>query len=173
MGRFMKSTSCGFITNASGILGRDLLVQFGPTMQVDIGFDETFEQASDAAPNLAMKGVHALVDTGATESCIDSSLAMQLQLPIIDQRACAGISGPMPVNMHLAQINIPSLQSTLYGAFAGVNLAAGGQPHLVLIGRTFLQHFYMLYNGQTGSVLIFDSFPDINAQESPEADPSE
>jgi hypothetical protein len=33
-----------------------------------------------------------------------------------------------------------------------INLAAGGQRHTVLIGRTFLMHFHMTYNGLTGEV---------------------
>lgn len=103
---------------------------------------------------MALKGAQALVDTGATESCIDSGVAMGLHLPIIDQRVVSGISGHHTVNMHLAHIFVPGLQFTIYGAFAGVDLAAGGQPHAALIGRTFLQHFRMSYDGATGKVVI-------------------
>ena len=56
--------------------------------------------------------------------------------------------------MHLAQVRIPSLGFTIYGAFAGVHLAAGGQPHKALIGRTFLRAFTMVYKGGTGTVTI-------------------
>ena len=157
----MKSTACGF-QSANGVSGQDLLVQFGPTLQVEIGFDPAFVPGSTTPLNLPMKNVNALVDTGATDSCIDSSLAMHLNLPIIDQRVYGGISGSMQVNMHLAQIHIPTLPHTLYGAFAGVNLAAGGQPHLVLIGRTFLRHFYMFYDGQNGAVVILDQLPPVS-----------
>ena len=59
--------------------------------------------------------------------------------------------------MHLAQIHVPSLQVTLYGTFAGVDLIAGGQLHHALIGRTFLRHFTMTYNGASGSVVLFSS----------------
>jgi len=56
--------------------------------------------------------------------------------------------------MYLAQIHIPSLNFTLHGAFVGVDLAAGGQVHYALIGRTFLQHFTMIYEGTTGTVRL-------------------
>ncbi len=56
--------------------------------------------------------------------------------------------------MHLAQIYVPTLAFTLYGAFARVDLVAGGQPHVALIGRTFLQHFRMVYEGATGTVSL-------------------
>jgi hypothetical protein len=54
----------------------------------------------------------------------------------------------------MAQVYFPSLNKTMYGAFAGVNLAAGGQPHSALIGRTFLQYFTLTYYGMTGTVTI-------------------
>jgi len=151
----MRSTSCGFSDGESP--GRDLLVHVGPTLIVDIGFDPDFVPASSyGVPALAMKGVQALVDTGATQSCIDSDLAMALGLPVVDQARIAGASGEKTVNMHLAQIYVPSLNHTVYGSFAAVDLAAGGQSHSALIGRTFLRDFRMMYDGQTGEVTIWD-----------------
>ncbi|MBI3491026.1 MAG: retroviral-like aspartic protease family protein [Acidobacteria bacterium] len=132
-----------------------MLVTYGPTLLVDIGFDPNYQPPPH--PNLpvpGIKGIHALVDTGATESCIDSMLATQLGLPVVDKRVVAGVSGPQDVNIHLAQVHIPSLLFTIYGTFAAVHLAAGGQPHRALIGRTFLSRFTMVYNGQTGDVTI-------------------
>ncbi len=96
----------------------------------------------------------ALVDTGAIESCIDSALAAALNLPVIDRRQIAGAGGPKVVNVHLAQIHVPSLAWTIYGSFSAVDLAAGGQRHLALIGRTFLQSFSMIYHGGTGTVTL-------------------
>ena len=162
----MKSIHCGFNSRA-GADGSSLLIQFGPTMMVDIGFDPAYVMSDAAPPNLPMKGVHALVDTGATDSCVDTSVAMQLNLPIFDQRKVSGVNGEMDVNMHLAHIHIPGLPHTLYGAFAGVNLLAGGQPHAVLIGRTFLRHFKLYYDGETGSVVIFDEIAALRQPQTP------
>lgn len=53
-----------------------------------------------------------------------------------------------------AQIHVPSLVFNHYGQFAAVDLAAGGQRHAALIGRTFLQHFTMMYEGRTGNVTL-------------------
>jgi hypothetical protein len=103
--------------------------------------------------------VHALVDTGATTSCIDSGLAMQLNLPIIDRQRVSGVSGIHEVNMHLGHVLVPSLGRFISGSFAGVDLVAGGQPHVALIGRTFLQYFTLFYDGRTGSVSITDELP--------------
>jgi predicted aspartyl protease len=151
----MPEVLCGFF-DAPGLLGRDALVQWGPTLIVDIGFDPNYNPSAPqgSLPNLQRKGLHALVDTGASECCIDSGLAMQLNLPTIDRRTVAGVSGQHEVNIHLGSIHVEPLFFTIYGAFAGVNLIAGGQPHYALIGRTFLQHFTMSYEGSTGTVKI-------------------
>jgi gag-polyprotein putative aspartyl protease len=135
--------------------GADFLSTYGPTLLVNIGFDPQFDSADlTRVPQLAEVGLHALVDSGATESCIDDDLAKKLALPIVDRRTVSGVGGVHEVNMYLAQIHVPSLRFTLYGAFAGVNLVAGGQSHFALIGRTFLRHFTMTYEGRTGTVTL-------------------
>ena len=151
----MPTTLCGF-NNVPGVSGRDLLVGNGPTILVRIGFDPAFDPSAVPVqiPNVPQNLVAALVDTGAVESCIDSTLAMNLNLPIIDRRTISGVHGPRAVNVHLAQVHIPSLFFNLYGPFAAVDLAAGGQGHAALIGRTFLLHFTMVYEGRTGTVTL-------------------
>jgi gag-polyprotein putative aspartyl protease len=151
----MPTALCGF-NDSTGVNGCDLLAATGPTLLVRIGFDATFDPVIIPArlPNLPQGPLHALVDTGASESCIDSTLAMNLNLPIVDRRMISGAHGRGEVNVHLAQIHIPSLAFTLYGPFAAVDLVAGGQPHFALIGGTFLWHFTMVYEGRTGTVKL-------------------
>jgi hypothetical protein len=151
----MPEALCGFNDIPGGASGRELLSVFGPTLKVDVGFDANYNPRTPLTlPIAGMTGIDALVDTGAGESCIDALLAGQLNLPIVDRRSVSGVHGAEMVNMHLAQIHVPSLNFTIYGAFAGVALAAGGQLHKVLIGRTFLQSFTMVYEGLTGTVKI-------------------
>lgn len=150
----MREAKCGFVDGPNQT-GRDALVVHGPTLLVDIGFDPQCDpQYPNRIPALAETKLWALVDTGATASCIDSDLAAKLQLPIVDRQTIGGVSGIREVNMHLAHIHVPSLGFTLYGAFAGVDLIAGGQRHYALIGRTFLQYFRMTYDGRSGDVTI-------------------
>lgn len=155
----MPSVGCGFSDVAGGASGADLLSSYGPTLLVDIGFDPNFDPAQGMTPLAGITGIHALVDTGASESCIDSLLATQLNLPIVDRRLVSGVHGGQEVNMHLAQVRISSLGRNIYGAFAGVHLQAGGQVHRALIGRTFLRHCRMVYEGHTGSVVIESIVP--------------
>jgi predicted aspartyl protease len=140
---------CGF-NSAPGVPGSELLVAHGPTLLVDIGFDQNY--VSGTKPQLAATKLWALVDTGATECCIDSDLAQKLNLPIVDRRQIGGISGRKEVSVYLAHVHVETLNFTMYGQFAGVDLIAGGQRHYALIGRTFLKHFKMVYDGTTGDV---------------------
>lgn len=150
----MPDAKCGFDGDPRGP-AQQLLVVLGPTLIVDIGFDANYDAAIPGArPFTQLQGSHALVDTGASISCIDSAVAATLQLPIVDRQRVAGSGGAHQVNMHLGQIFVPALQTVFYGAFAGVDLAAGGQPHVVLIGRDFLQHVTLTYEGLTGKVTI-------------------
>jgi predicted aspartyl protease len=156
----MPATKCGFNDIPGGAAGADNLVQWGPTLLVDIGFDPNYIFGPSAPPPVPGKTkLAALVDTGATECCIDSLLAAQLNLPIVDRRVTAGAHGAREVNVHLAQVFVPSLNFTIYGAFAGVDLLAGGQLHSALIGRTFLKHFRMVYEGPTGNVELSSPTP--------------
>lgn len=150
----MAETKCGFNSSPEAS-GASLLTRFGPTIRVDVGFDSAFKLSKPPVlPVAGVKGLHALVDTGAGECCIDNLLASQLKLPIVDRRPVSGAHGSHPTNMYLAQIHVPSLGFTIYGVFAGVDLLAGGQVHYALIGRTFLQNFTMIYEGRTGMVTI-------------------
>ena len=140
---------CGFADQPDG---RALLAHFGPTVYIEIGFDPAYRPDMVRRPEVPTTRFPALVDTGASESCIDSELADTLKLPIVDQQYMAGVHGKGEFGMRLAQIHVPDVNFTIYGEFAGVHLRAGGQPHYALIGRTFLQHFTMTYNGYSGSV---------------------
>jgi len=150
----MPQIECGFKGIPGGAQAPDLLVENGLTVYVNIGFDPLFNPNVPYVPAPGLAAYPALVDTGALESCIDSALAQQLGLPIIDRKPISGAHGRQDVNIHLAQIYIPGLGHTIFGAFAGVHLTAGGQSHRALLGRTFLRHMKLSYDGQTGAAVI-------------------
>lgn len=149
----MVQAKCGF-DSKGGVDGATFLAVYGPTLFVNIGFDSAYVPTAKMIPTPSLTNVEALVDTGASECCIDNLLAAQLNLPIVDRRPIAGVHGRGDVNMHLAQVHVPSLGFTIYGMFAGVALQEGGQKHKALIGRTFLRGFTMVYEGRTGTVTI-------------------
>jgi hypothetical protein len=92
---------------------------------------------------------------------------MQLNLPVIDRRITAGAHGAKEVNVHLAHVGVPSLGLVIYGPFCAVDLAAGGQHHLALIGRTLLRHYTLTYEGRTGTVILSNDAPPAYFDEAP------
>jgi hypothetical protein len=149
----MPKALCGFIDGPDGT-GQALLIQYGPALAIDIGFDPTYKMGDARPPDLAIKDVYALVDTSTTESCIDNGLAISLKLPLIDRRMISGVGGREEANVYMAQIYCPALSHVIYGRFFGVDLAAAGQSHMATVGRTYLREFTMEYNGQTGEVSL-------------------
>ena len=149
----MRSVECGL-----SVGGPDervaWLVRNGPTLATRIGFDQAYRMGDRVPPNLPVAEYPALVDTGALPSCVDSVLAADLNLPIVDREPVSGAHGSHEVNVHLAQIYIPTLEMTIVGRFHGVHLTAGNLKHLALLGRTFLQGCTMSYDGPAGTVTI-------------------
>jgi hypothetical protein len=141
----MKTVACGF-SDPNQLTGD------GPGILVDIGFDPAWRPGN--VPTPSDRDIFALIDTGAQECFIDCDLANILRLPLVDRREVAGSMGRHQVDVFLAQIHIPSLDFTQYGKFAGAYLHKGGLHYEVLMGRTFLANFILLYNGRSGSVTL-------------------
>ena len=97
----MREVECGFRSFPK------TLVLFGPTTQVQIGFDSNYNPT--VRPNIPEQKYNALIDTGASDSCIDSGVAESLNLPAIDNRPVSGAHGSQYVNVYMAQIYIPAL----------------------------------------------------------------
>jgi len=73
-----------------GFNSQNDLVHFGPTLNVMIGFDPSYRSDSGNNPNIPANTYLALVDTGATQSCIDSAL------------------GPVATHRHRGQVGPPN-----------------------------------------------------------------
>ena len=147
----MTTASCQY----PGIpVSRNNLVKYGPTLETRVGFDSLYQPNLGLAPNVPKELIPALVDTGAYASCVDSQLAENLGLPYSGKIPVSGSAGLKEHKTYIGQIYIPSLKFALYGRFSGVDLLAGKQPHVVLLGRDLLKYFRMVYDGQKGTVLI-------------------
>ena len=147
----MPEVECGFPALTDG--GAERLIEFGPTLLVKIGLD--LDRKSGGGVNLPLDPHLALIDTGASHSCIDSGVADALGLPMVDRITLSGVHGSGEANVYLAQIEASDIDFVLFGRFAGVHLQAGGQPHAALLGRDFLGlGFVMVYDGAAASVKL-------------------
>lgn len=142
----------GFKTGKAGSGPADLLLQLGPTLLVDIGLKS--RSSAGEPPDLQLKKVKALIDTGAGGDCIDDDLARSLGLPITDEGEISGIGGRHRAFIYTARIYVRDLDRLLFQPFTGVKLAEGEQWHRVILGRAFLRPYRMTYDGTTGQVEI-------------------
>lgn len=148
----MRSIQAGFKSGIAGESRADLLVRIGPTIQVDIGLKS--RSPAGSPPDLAGKKIKALIDTGAGGDCIDDDLAQRLNLPVMDEGEISGVGGRHHAFIYTARLYIPQLDKLLFQPFTGVKLHEGEQWHRVILGRSFLRGYRLIYEGVTGQVEI-------------------
>ena len=127
----------------------------GPVIQVSIGLEQNAAQAllqqGKQVPTL--KTGWALIDTGASSTCIDEAAAKELGLPVIDTAKMSSAShAETTCNVYPVQINVPPALSFSSPRTIGAALAAQGL--IALIGRDVLQHSTLFYNGLTGQITL-------------------
>jgi len=132
------------------------LLQHGPTVQIVIGLAQSFtdQLLQQGQPLPQPVSGHALIDTGASITCIDNSAAQNLGLPAID------VVQMMSASHDSIEQNVYPIQMQIVGSpirveiprAIGANLAAQGL--LALIGRDYLQHCTLFYNGLTGEITL-------------------
>jgi predicted aspartyl protease len=132
------------------------LQQRGPCLQASVSV------AQSIAAQLIQQGLPvpppitgwALIDTGASSTCIDDAAAQQLKLPVVDVVTMSSAShassqaNVYPILIDIAGLPIPINAPQTIGA----TLAAQGL--LLLIGRDVLQHCTLFYNGTTGEITL-------------------
>lgn len=151
-------TQAGFKKGHAGESAADLLARLSPTVKVDIGLKS--QAATGGDPDLPLKGVSALIDTGAGGDCIDDDLARSLRLPVTDEGEISGVGGRHQAYIYTARIWIPSLRRLLFQPFTGVKLKDGEQWHQVILGRGFLRPYRLVYDGFSGQVQLSDVRPE-------------
>ena len=130
------------------------LHRIGPTIGAIVGLDTGHDRNLIGPAPAGFRDVEALIDTGASFSCIDQNLAIELRLPRIGEQSASGMGGSEAFPVHLAQIQVPLLNLSLFGRIVAVKLTEGGQRHSVLLGCEFLKRFRMTYDGRSGLTII-------------------
>jgi predicted aspartyl protease len=126
----------------------------GPCLQVTVTIEEHAGKAllSKGKPSPVPKSGVGLIDTGASNTCIDEQAAQDLGLPVIDVAYIQSASHIKErCNVYPVQIMLP-LVTFNSPRTIGVKLAAQGL--LVLIGRDILQRCTLFYNGGIGEFTL-------------------
>lgn len=125
----------------------------GPVLQVTITIEQnagkTLAGQGKALPT--PKAGIALIDTGASNTCIDEQAAQELGLPIIDVGSMMSATHKVPCNIYPVQIVTPIV--TLNSPRT-MGAALAGQGLLAIIGRDVLQRCALFYNGPVGQFTL-------------------
>ncbi|MGH9746274.1 MAG: aspartyl protease family protein [Candidatus Acidiferrales bacterium] len=125
----------------------------GPVLQVTVTIEQSAGKALLSQGKTApTKTGFALIDTGASNTCIDEQAAQELGLPVIDVGTMQSASHERhPCNIYPVQIIAPMVTMNSQRTM-GANLASQGL--LVLIGRDVLQSCNLFYNGPAGQFTL-------------------
>ena len=134
----------------------------GPLLDAYINVSEARGTALQAAgqPIPNPQKIRALLDTGASHTCLDPSVLVALGIPPHDTLPILTPStGNIPHNAHVYDVSIlipaatppPHLLPTV--AVAGCNLLQAQGFH-ALIGRDILQRWVVHYNGPMGMLTV-------------------
>ncbi len=113
---------------------------------------EALQKRGDQLPEL-VKG-HALIDTGASVTCIDMEIARQLQLAEVGtatMQSATHADVPTPVYHFALVIQGVGLR---FETARGMGATLGAQGIVALIGRDALSTCLLVYNGATGSISL-------------------
>lgn len=124
----------------------------GPTIEIIIfppaPIMEDFQKKNEPIPQ---KKILALIDTGASNSCIDIKIAKELELV---SRDFISVLTPSGISDHFTyDVAIMLPQQLQYKSFF-IEVTGGDlerQPYDALIGRDILESCTLIYNGWDGS----------------------
>lgn len=144
--------------NASGPDGRPVpaaLVQRGPVLEVAVSVTDEHRKAlakhGEPEPNV-VTGL-ALIDTGASVTCIDDSVAIDAGLPVVDKGRISSATDTPEASVYAGRIvlvqkgqimGVDTAQVEARRAF-GVNIR--NQGIITLIGRDVLSQAILFYSG--------------------------
>lgn len=153
-GVFLPLTYGGFI-GSKKVSPPDWLQRRGPTITVKIGLhDRLQEKRREAGTPIPDPVVgEAIIDTGATVTTIDTSVAQELGLRETGPVQAVGIGGASAGFTTACSVDIHGLIGNLARAHCH-DLAKHSTGLLALIGRDVLRHFVLHYNGPKGRITL-------------------
>ena len=135
----------------------------GPTVPVQIevppALANSFRNAGQPVPH-PVNGA-ALIDTGATRSCVDDTVIQNLGVQPVGVAVVGTAGGQQKRSMFPGRFTFPGtpLPSIDFSQLLGVDLtgqtiAGSNVPLIALIGRDILRHFMFIYNGRLGQFTL-------------------
>lgn len=142
--------------NKTKLAPKEALLLRGPVFQVTLGVADIVAQQLIQQGQAVPEPIAgwALLDTGASSTCIDDAAAQKLNLPVIDQgKMSSATHEAFDVNIYPALISFTGTPIKVNALrVIGANLAS--QDLIALLGRDLLQNFTVFYNGAAGQITL-------------------
>jgi predicted aspartyl protease len=127
----------------------EALILKGPLLPIAVG--PALAPGQPISTHSADRTVPALIDTGASVSCIDEKLASQLSLRVIDRCKIGGVAGQKDHDVYLGKLVVAALGLAMNGRLIGVTL---GPETPIIVGRDFLAKLILIYDGTDGTIKL-------------------
>jgi len=124
------------------------------SIEVDRWTAESLRAQSLPMPNPLP--VQALVDTGASQLALDSTIVHSLNLARRGIATCDTAAGRRIAHLYAVSLSFPGTDLRRYDMLRAVEVDLTNQPFKCLIGRETMANWHFHYNGQSGGVSISD-----------------
>lgn len=132
------------------------LMNFGAILPVEVNIPKALQDLLNEKRQPVPKPVSgvALIDTGATKSCVDGAVLSGLGIKAIGIVKIGTAKGATQCKLFPASLSFPSIKLNVnFSSMAGVNLKGQviqGAPLIALVGRDVLLRCLFIYSGAQG-----------------------
>ena len=147
----------GEFRTQTGQPGPGGLLRTGPVIPVEIAIPSALSKflSSQNQQVPAPRAGFALIDTGATRSCVDSQVISSLGVNSIGIAFLGTASGRSQHYLYPAKFSFPAIRFEVeFSSVVGVDLSGqgvGDMQIIALIGRDVLSRGILIYHGAKGS----------------------
>ena len=145
-----------YIDRAQGRHNPAALAAAGPVLQEEVNLPQPLINllSSQNRSIPAASPGFALIDTGASRTCVDSPVLSNLGINPIGVVAMGTAGGSTSCLLYPARLSFPVINLVIdFGSVAAVNLQGqkvNGTPLVALIGRDVLSRCLLIYSGTDG-----------------------
>lgn len=134
-----------------------ILIKQGPFLEVFVSIPQALAEfyTKENIPTPSPISGIALIDTGASKSCVHGPIMRELKVSPINTATTYTAAGSVIHSLYPAHFTFPAPKIEIdFASVVGVDLSGqtiGGKQLIALIGRDVLAMGMLVYNGSTGS----------------------
>ena len=149
-----------FFLGDNNSVNPNVLIGSGPLLNVEVSIPsalaDVYSKENKSIPE--PKAGFALIDTGATRTCIDDTVIRQMDVSPIGVATSYTAAGPKEHSLFPAHFRFPAFKMDIdFSSVLGVDLKGqhfNNEPIIALLGRDLLSKFIFVYNGTLGMYTV-------------------